>query len=135
MRTLVSESTADQLLDYLASGGCGTEWTSYADLADWETLYNLLGEHGFVGRLTQDLAGRGLAEVRRAAKGMQLRLSPAGEAFAAEHRDRVDRVLAGLSLCGLDAHSADFQGARHNSMGRKDGSLASLNAGRHDGME
>jgi hypothetical protein len=59
MRTLANESTADQLVDYLASDGRGAEWTRYADLADWESLYNLLGERGFVGRLARDLTGRG----------------------------------------------------------------------------
>lgn len=103
MRTLASESTADQLFDYLASDWRGAEWTRYAELADWEMLYNLLDERGFVGRLTRDLAGRGLAEVRRAAEGMQLRLTAAGKALAGERRDRLDRVFAGLSLCGLDA--------------------------------
>jgi hypothetical protein len=86
MRTLATESTADQLLDYLASDGRGGEWTRYADLADWESLYNLLGESGFVGRLARDLAGRRLAEVRRAAAGMQLRLTPAGIARAGQRK-------------------------------------------------
>jgi hypothetical protein len=96
MRTLVSESTADQLLDYLASDGRGAEWSSYTELADWESLYNLLGERGFVGWLARDLARRGLADVRRAASGMQLRLTPAGEAFAGERRSCLDQALAGL---------------------------------------
>lgn len=96
MRTPVSESTADQLLDYLASDGCEAEWTGYAELADWESLYNPRGERGFVGRLAQTLAGRGLADVRRASSGMQLRLTPAGETFAGERRNRLDQALAGL---------------------------------------
>ena len=93
MRTLTGESTADQLLDYLASDGSGAEWTRYADLADWESLYNLLGERGFVGRLAQDLASRELAEVRRAAEGMRLRLTPAGLAQADRRAESLRRVL------------------------------------------
>jgi hypothetical protein len=78
MRTLVSDTTADQLLDYLASDGTGGQWTYFGDLAEWEALYNLWGDRHFVGRLARNLAGRGLAEIRRAALGMQLRLTPAG---------------------------------------------------------
>jgi hypothetical protein len=94
MRTLANESTADQLLDYLASDGRGAEWTRYAELADWESLYNLLGERGFIGRLAQDLAGRGQAEARRAAAGMQLRLTPAGIARADQRAEALDGMLA-----------------------------------------
>jgi hypothetical protein len=35
MRTLATDATADQLLDYLASDGAGGEWTYYADLAEF----------------------------------------------------------------------------------------------------
>ncbi len=93
MRTLASESTADQLLDYLASDGRGGKWTRYTDLADWETLYSLLGQRGFVGRLARDLAGRGLTEVRRAADGMQLRLTPAGITRAGQRAESLRHVL------------------------------------------
>ena len=41
MRTLAADGTADQLLDHLASGGSGSEWTYFADLAEWESLYKL----------------------------------------------------------------------------------------------
>ena len=78
MRTLATDATADQLLDYLASDGAGGEWTYYADLAEWESLYNLLGERHFIGRLARDLAGRGMADIRRTALGMQLRFDASG---------------------------------------------------------
>jgi hypothetical protein len=78
MRTLATDTTADQLLDYLASDGTGNRWNYYADLSDWESVYNLRGERHFVGDLVRNLAGRELAEVRRASLGMQLRLTPAG---------------------------------------------------------
>ena len=96
MRTWTNESTADQLLDYLASDGRGAKWTRFAELADWETLYNLLGECGFVGRLARDLAGRGLADVRRAALGMQLRLTPAGIARVGGRAEALDSMLADM---------------------------------------
>jgi len=75
MRTLVTETTADQLLDYLASDGTGGKWTYYAEMSDWESVYGLWGERHFVGRLARNLAGRGLAEIRRATLGMRLRLT------------------------------------------------------------
>ena len=89
MRTLATDATADQLLDYLASDGAGGEWTYYAELADWESFYNLLGERHFTGRLARNLAGRGLAETRRAALGMQLRLTPAGTDLAGKREREV----------------------------------------------
>ena len=78
MRTLATDTTADQLLDYLASDGTGGKWTYYADLSDWESVDNLWGERHFVGRLARNLAARELAEIRRASRGMQLRLTPRG---------------------------------------------------------
>jgi hypothetical protein len=41
-----------------------------------------------------DLAGGGLADVRRAAAGMQLRLTPAGEALANQREREVAGVWA-----------------------------------------
>lgn len=84
MRTLATDGTADQLLDYLASDGAGGEWAYYADLAEWESLYNLRGERHLIGRLARNLADRGLAQARRAAQGMQLRLTPVGIDLAGE---------------------------------------------------
>jgi hypothetical protein len=88
-RTLATDATADHLLDYLASDGSGNAWTYFADLADWELLYNLRGERYFVGRLARILAARGLAQMRRAATGMQLRLTPTGEALASGRTDSI----------------------------------------------
>ena len=34
MRTLATDGTADQLVDYLASDGAGDEWTYFADLGE-----------------------------------------------------------------------------------------------------
>jgi hypothetical protein len=66
---MADDGTADQLLDYLASDGHGAGWTCYADLAEWESLYNLHNERGMVGRLTRNLTGRGLADVRQVLLG------------------------------------------------------------------
>lgn len=96
MRTLATDATADQLLDFLASDGAGGEWMYYADLGEWESLYNLLGDRHFIGRLARNLAGRGLAEIRRAALGMQLRLTPAGIDLAGERAREAARVSAGI---------------------------------------
>ena len=96
MRTLVNDDTANQLLDYLASGGSGERWTYFVDLDEWELLYNLLGEARFISRLARNLADRGLAETRRAARGMQLRLTPAGIDLAARRRQEMDDILTNL---------------------------------------
>ena len=100
MQTLATDATADQLLDYLASDGGGGQWVYFADLGDWELLYNLRRERRFVGPLARRLAGRGLAEVRRAALGMQLRLTPAGQALAGERDREADRLLAQIDWRG-----------------------------------
>ena len=96
MQTLATDTTADHLMDYLASDGAGDEWTYYADLAEWESLYNLLGERQFIGRLARNLASRGLAEIRRTALGMQLRLTPAGIDLAGELEREAACVSAGV---------------------------------------
>ena len=84
---MADDGTANQLLDYLASDGYGGEWTCYADLADWESLYNLLGEPNLIGRLARNLADRRPADVWRPSVGMQLQLPPMGEAFASTRKD------------------------------------------------
>lgn len=87
-----TESTAGHLLDYLASDG-GESWVRFADLDDWQTLYNLRRESRFVGRMARNLADRGLAELRRSAEGMQLRLNDAGRTVAAEREAEAAIVL------------------------------------------
>jgi hypothetical protein len=89
MRTLATDSTADQLLDYLASDVAAGEWICFNELSDWESLYNLRGERSFVGKLARNLAGRGLVEIRRASLGMQLRLTLAGISLANERQAMV----------------------------------------------
>ena len=101
MRTLATDATADQLLDYLASDGAGRKWTHFADLDDWESLYNLQDERYFVGRLARNLAGRGLAETRRAALGMQLRLSHEGINLANERERQAATVAVEIDWSGI----------------------------------
>ena len=96
MRSLATNSTADHLVDFLASNGASDQWTYFADLREWEVLYNLLGERHLIGRLARNLSGRGLAEFRRAALGMQLRLTPDGEKLAQHREQEASEAAAGL---------------------------------------
>jgi hypothetical protein len=87
-RSLVTADTATLLLDFLASGGSGDQWTRSADLVEWSALHNVYGERNFVPRLAQILASRGLAEVKRAPRGVLIRLTQDGLdlAFGRNHR-------------------------------------------------
>jgi hypothetical protein len=95
-RTFATDTTANHLLDYLANNGHGDGWTYYADLADWESLYNLRAERRFIGRLACILTSCGLAETRRAANGIQLRLTATGIALADERERKATEALAGI---------------------------------------
>lgn len=101
MQTLATDGTADLLLDYLASDGAGGQWTYFADLGEWESLCNLRDERYFVGRLARNLAGRGLAETRRAALGMQLRLTRAGINMAGERERQLAGAAAEIDWAGF----------------------------------
>jgi len=100
MQTLATDGMADLLLDYLASDGAGGQWTYFADLGEWESLCNLRNERYFVGRLARNLAGRGLAETRRAVLGMQLHLTPAGSDLAGNREWEADALAAENRLGG-----------------------------------
>lgn len=78
MDDAIMRRIADELADYLASDGQGGNWVYFIDLAEWESLYNLRGERNFVGKLARNLESRELAQTRRAASGMQLRLTAMG---------------------------------------------------------
>jgi len=93
--------TSDELADYLASDGQGGNWVYFIDLADWESLYNLRGERNFVGKLACNLAGRELAETRRASKGMQLRLRQTGIDLAGERERDAAVAMAAINWVGL----------------------------------
>jgi hypothetical protein len=93
----VFSRTANELLDYLASDGCGGEWVYFGDLADWESLYNFRGERNFVGKLARNLATRELAQTRRVAPGMQLRLTALGINLASERANESADALSNIN--------------------------------------
>ena len=107
MRTLTTDATADQLPDYLASDGAGGERSYFAALGEWQSLYNLCDERHFVSRLARNLVGRELGEIRRAALGMQLRLTPAGIDLAGQRERQSASAAAETDWAGIaDALSA-----------------------------
>jgi len=102
---MATDATADQLRDYLASDGAGSAWTYFADLGDWESLYNLHDERHFVGRLSRNPATRGLANSRRR---LRLRLTPTGEALAG---DRERKATAASAKIDQDVITGDADDA------------------------
>jgi hypothetical protein len=100
----IMRRTADELADYLASDGQGDNWVYFIDLGDWESLYNLRGERNFVGKLARNLEGRELAQTRRAACGMQLRLTLAGIDLASKHEHEAAIAVSNIDwseICAL----------------------------------
>lgn len=95
------DATADQLLDYLASDRAVGQWMYCAELRDWELLYNLRNERYVIGRLARSLGGRGLAETRRAALGMQLRLTQEGITLASERERKAAGAAAEIDWSGV----------------------------------
>lgn len=93
----ILDRTANELLDYLASDGCGGEWVYLSDLAEWESLYNRLGERRFLGKLARNLAARELAKTRRVARGMQLRLTALGVNLANERASESADILSNIN--------------------------------------
>ena len=101
MRTLANDAKADQMLDFLASGGTSGDWTYFAEMREWESLYNLWEKRYLVGRLARNLASRGLAEIRRTGQGMQLHLTPLGESLAIEREREATNATADISWTQL----------------------------------
>jgi len=95
--------TANELLDYLASDGCGCEWVYLGALADWGSLYNPTGQANFHSICVRDLVGRGFAETRRLSAGRQLRLTTAGESFAMERSKAADEAWATVDIGRITA--------------------------------
>ncbi|MFM8396382.1 MAG: hypothetical protein ACKOAH_01025, partial [Pirellula sp.] len=93
--------TADELLDYLASDGCGAKWVYLGDLGDWESLYNLRGERNFVGKLARNLEGRELAQTRRAARGMQMRLTLVGIDLASKREHEAVIAVSNINWAAM----------------------------------
>lgn len=89
--------TADELADYLASDAQGGNWVYFIDLVEWEAVYNLRGEKNFIGKLARNLVARELAQTRRVAIGMQLRLTALGINLASERDDKSANVLADIN--------------------------------------
>ena len=108
----------------------------YADLAERESLYNLLGEPYFIGKLARNPACRELADMPRAALGMQLRLTPAGIDLAGE-RDREAFQPASWRCDGGTANRAQHTHAQDRTDSQSDDDkqrkpLASNQVGRRD---
>jgi len=99
----VLSRTANELLDYLASDGCGSEWVYLGDLADWELFYKPNGQANFLSKCVRDLIGRRFAETRRLSAGRQVRLTAAGESFAMERSKAADEAWATVDIGRITA--------------------------------
>lgn len=95
--------TANELMDYLASDGCGGEWVYLGDLADWGSTYNLTSQANFLSKCVGDLVGRGFAETRRLSAGRQVRLTAAGASFAMERSKAADEAWATVDIARITA--------------------------------
>lgn len=91
---------ADGLLRSLAILPAG--WHAFTefdpDAGMLEAGCNLLAWRRYIGACARNLAGRGLAETRRAALGMQLRLTPAGIDLAGERERQANETWAMIDL-------------------------------------
>lgn len=95
MQTNAIDPSALALLDYLGSDPTNA-WTLYRDLQGFEVLYNRRGDRRFTSLLVRSLQSQGLVEVRRSAKGMQLRLTQNGLASNSEREAAAEAVYSTL---------------------------------------
>jgi len=107
---------ADGLLATIADMPAG--WHAFIefdpDVGMLEAGCNLTAWRRYIGACARNLAVRGLAETRRAASGMQLRLTPAGLDLAAQ---RVSRGDVGVGVCGRPARGDVLVGVGQHRTG------------------
>jgi hypothetical protein len=97
---------ADGLLATIADMPAG--WHAFIefdpDAGMLEAGCNLTAWRRYIGACARNLADRGLAETRRAASGMQLRLTPAGIDLAARRKREMDDIWSMIDLDALSAY-------------------------------